>query len=101
MVSLRRLKTYQRAHRGDPDNEIYWKLLLKDISDREEVERPNDASTRAIRYAAVMNDRLWAMLQGERIWVRPVGKCLDLLGPHHLLIGGLCRKELGGLAGRV
>ena len=69
MVSLRRLETHRQAHLSDPDDAIYWRLLLRGITDFDQEERPNDASTRAIRYSAVMNDRLWAMLQGEQVRV--------------------------------
>ena len=69
MVSLRRLETHRQAHFSDPDDAIYWRLLLRGITDFDQSERPNDASTRAIRYSAIMNDRLWAMLQGERVSV--------------------------------
>ena len=69
MVSLRRLETHRQAHFSDPDDAIYWRMLMRGITDFDQAERPNDASTRAIRYSAVMNDRLWAMLQGERVRV--------------------------------
>ena len=39
------------------------------VLDMEPEERPTDALTRAIRYSAVMGDRLWAMVQGERLRV--------------------------------
>ena len=42
---------------------------MRGVLDFEPAERPNDASTWAIRYSAVMGDRLWAMVQGERLWV--------------------------------
>ena len=69
MVSLRRLETHWQAHLSDPDDAIYWRLLLRGITDFDAVERPNNASTHAIQYSAVMNNCLWAMLQGERVWV--------------------------------
>ena len=70
MVSIQHLETHRQAHLSDPDDAIYWRLLLRGIADLDVVERPNDASTRAIWYSAVMSDRLWAMVQGERVRVR-------------------------------
>ena len=69
MVSICRLETHRQAHLSDPDDAIYWRLLLQGIADLDSVEKPNDTLTRAIRYSAVMSDRLWAMVQGERVRV--------------------------------
>ena len=42
---------------------------MQGVLDMVPEERPNDASTRAIRYSAVMGDHLWAMVQEERFRV--------------------------------
>ena len=42
MVSLCRLETHQQAHLSDPDDAVYWRLLLWGIADLNAVERPND-----------------------------------------------------------
>ena len=69
IVSLERLQTFHGGLRADPDDAVFWNLLMRGVLDMEPEERPNDAATRAVRYSAVMGDRLWAMVQGERLWV--------------------------------
>ena len=69
IVLLERLQTFRGGLRVDPDDSVFWNLLMRGVRDLEPSERPNDGSTRAVRYSAVMGDRLWAMVQGERLWV--------------------------------
>ena len=69
IVSLKRLQTFRGGLRADPDDAVFWNLLMRGVLNMEPEERPNDASTRAIHYSAVMGDRLWVMVQGERLWV--------------------------------
>ena len=69
IVSLERLQTFRGGLRADPDDAVFWNLLMRGVLDMEPEERPTDASTRAVRYSAVMGDRLWAMVQGERLRV--------------------------------
>ena len=69
IVSLERLQTFRGGLRADPDDAVFWQLLMRGVLDMEPEERPMDASTRAVRYSAVMGDRLWAMVQGERLRV--------------------------------
>ena len=69
IVSLERLQTFRGGLRADPDDAVFWNLLMRGVLDMEPEERPSDASTRAVRYSAVMGDRLWAMVQGERLRV--------------------------------
>ena len=69
IVSLERLQTFRGGLRTDPDDAVFWSLLMRGVLDMEPEERLNDASTRAVRYSAVMGDRLWAMVQGERLRV--------------------------------
>ena len=70
IVSLERLQTFRGGLRADPDDAVFWNLLMQGVLDMEPEERPTDASTRAVRYSAIMGDRLWAMAQGERLRVR-------------------------------
>ena len=73
IVSLERLQTFRGGLRADPDDAVFWNLLMRGVLDMEPEERPSDASTRAVCYSAVMGDRLWAMVQGERLrvcWLR-------------------------------
>ena len=69
IVSLERLQTFRGGLRADPDDAVFWNLLMRGVLDMEPEERPTDASTRAVRYLAVMGDRLWAMVQGESLRV--------------------------------
>ena len=69
IVSLERLQTFRGGLCADPDDAVFWQLLMRGVLDMEPEERPTDASTRAVRYSAVMGDRLWAMVQGERLRV--------------------------------
>ena len=69
IVSLERLQTFRGGLRADPDDAVFWNLLMCGVLDMTPEERPNDASIWTIRYSAVMGDRLWAMVQGERLRV--------------------------------
>ena len=69
IVSLERLQTFRGGLRADPDDAVFWNLLMRGALDLTPEERPNNASTRAIHYSAVMGDRLWAMVQGEHLRV--------------------------------
>ena len=73
--------------RADPDDAVFWNLLMRGVLDLEPEERPNDTSTRAICYSAIMGDRLWAMVQGERLRVCGL-RSHGLILPNHLDIGG-------------
>ena len=87
IVSLERLQTFRGGLRADPDDAVFWQLLMRGVLDMEPEERPNDASTRAVRYSAVMGDRLWAMVQGERLRVCRL-RSHGLIFANHLDIGG-------------
>ena len=69
IVSLECLQNFRGGLRADPDDAVFWSLLVRGVLDMEPEERPTNASTRAVRYSAVMGDRLWAMVQGERLRV--------------------------------
>ena len=69
IISLEHLQTFRGGLRANPDDAVFWNLLMQGVLNLEPEERPNDASTRAIHYLAVMGDQLWAMVQGERLWV--------------------------------
>ena len=87
IVSLERLQTFRGGLRADPDDAVFWQLLMRGVLDMEPEERPMDASTRAVRYSAVMGDRLWAMVQGERLRVCGLHSH-DLIFTNHLDTGG-------------
>ena len=87
IVSLERLQTFRGGLRADPDDAVFWNLLMRGVLDMEPEERPTDASTRAVRYSAVMGDRLWAMVQGERLRVCEL-RSYSLILPNRLDIGG-------------
>ena len=87
IVSLERLQTFRGGLRADPDDAVFWQLLMRGVLDMEPEERPTDASTRAVRYSAVMGDRLWAMVQGERLRVCRL-RSYGLIFTNHLDIGG-------------
>jgi len=52
------------------DDRVLLRLLDRGISDQSAFDRPFDASTRLMRFAAVMGDRLWSLLERERLRVR-------------------------------
>ena len=87
IVSLERLQTFRGGLRADPDDAVFWQLLMRGVLDMEPEERPTDASTRAVRYSAVMGDRLWAMVQGERLRVCRL-RSHGLIFTNHLDTGG-------------
>ena len=70
IVSLEHLQTFRGGLRANPDNSVFWNLLMRGVLDLEPEERPNDVLTQAICYSAVMGDQLWAMVQGEHLRVR-------------------------------
>ena len=86
IVSLERLQTFCGGLQTDPDTSVFWILLMRGVLDLEPSERPNDASTRAVRYSAVMGDRLWAMVQGECLRVCRLFSH-DVIPSNHLDIG--------------
>ena len=69
IVSLEHLQMFRGGLHADPDDAVFWNLLMQGVLDLEPEERPKDALTRAIRSTAVMGDCLWAMVQGEHLWV--------------------------------
>ena len=52
------------------DGSVLWGLLKTGLTDGRKEDRPFDASTRAMRYAAINDCRLWGMIIGERTRVR-------------------------------
>src|ERR1700689_2070465 len=53
----------------DPNQMILWKLLNMGTSDMPSTAKPWDASTRSMRHASAIGDRLWVELRKERIRV--------------------------------
>ena len=89
IVSLECLQTF-RGLRADPDDSVFWNLLMQGVLYLEPSERPNDASAQAVCYSAVMGDQLWAMVQGEHLRVCRL-RSHGLIPSNHLDIG----RELG------
>ena len=59
-------------HRGreeEKDNTFLYYLLKRGVVDLDQWDRPNDTSVRNLRYTAVVGDRLWGMIEGERLRV--------------------------------
>ena len=52
------------------DDRVLLRLLDRGISNQSAFNRPFDASTCSMRFAAVMGDRLWSLLERERLQVR-------------------------------
>ena len=96
IVSLERLQTFRGGLRADPDDAVFWSLLMRGVLDMEPEERPTDASTRAVRYSAVMGDRLWAMVQGERLRVCGL-RSHGLILPNCLDLGGTSGERREGV----
>ena len=53
-----------RGSEQNPNDAMMWTLLCQGV-----VNKPWDSSTRSMRYSAVLVDRLWGLLAGERTWV--------------------------------
>ena len=90
IVSLERLQTFRGGLRVDLNDSLFWNLLMRGVLDLEPLERPNDVSTRAVHYSAVMGDQLWAMVQGKHLRVCRL-RSHGLIPSNHLDIG----RELG------
>ena len=52
------------------DEQRLSRLLHMGVQDARGEDRPMDASTRSMRYSAVLADRLWSMVEAERDRVR-------------------------------
>ena len=52
------------------DDQVLLKLLERGITDQSAFDKPFNASTRSMRFAAVMGDCLWSLLERERLQVR-------------------------------
>ena len=59
------LEEYRERHTGpvaSPDSTILFHLLNRGLWDQKLVDVPQEASSRAIRYSAVMGERLWGQI---------------------------------------
>ena len=62
IVTSGRLKEDRERHTGpvaSPDSTILFHLLNRGLWDQQLVDAPQEASSRAIRYSAVMGEQLW------------------------------------------
>ena len=70
LVTLRRLDEAHRGHIQPRDDRVLYHLLRRGVIDQGPEDRPFDALTRAMRYAASLGDRLWDIALRERERVR-------------------------------
>ena len=59
-------RSLQRLPFGNDTDPVIQGMISLGIYDWDKVERPFDASTRAMRYTAVLGDRLWSLAKKER-----------------------------------
>ena len=62
IVASGRLEGDREKHTGpvaSPDSMVLFHLLNRGLWDQQLVDAPQEASSRAIRYSAVMGERLW------------------------------------------
>jgi len=52
------------------NDQVLLKLLERGVTDQSAFDRPFNASTHSMRFTAVMGDRLWLLLERERLRVR-------------------------------
>jgi hypothetical protein len=59
----------ERGEFASMDESVLWAAISRGSVDGQPQDRPMDASTRAIRFASVVGDRLWGMyaLQQEQV----------------------------------
>ena len=70
LVTLRRLDEVHWGWIQPYDDQVLYHLLRRGVIDQGPEDRPFDASTRAIRYAASLGDCLWDIALRERERVR-------------------------------
>ena len=67
MVSSRYLEAHHRGrHRDDPHGQHFYWLLRRGIVNPSLEDRCNEFTVRSLRYSAIIGERLWAMIEGER-----------------------------------
>ena len=62
IVASGRLEEVREKHTGpvaSPDSTVLFHLLNRGLWDQQLVDAPQEVSSRAIRYSAVMGERLW------------------------------------------
>src|ERR1700753_1962171 len=59
-------RSLQRLPFGNDTDPVIQGMISLGIYNWDKVERPFDASTRAMRYTAVLGDRLWSLAKKER-----------------------------------
>ena len=65
VVASGRLEGDREKHTGpvaSPDSTVLLHLLNRGLWDQQLVDAPQEASSRAIRYSAVMGERLWGQI---------------------------------------
>ena len=78
IVSLERLQTFCGGLRADPDDSVFWNLLMRGVLDMAPEERPNDVSARAVRYSAVMGSLMGDGPRGASSGMWATSSCLIL-----------------------
>ena len=75
MVTDRYMAGIRRSGVRRPNDEkALYQLIQDGITDASDLDKPRSSSTRSMRYAAVMADRLWAIVEREK---RRVSSSLD------------------------
>ena len=70
LVTLRRLDEVHRGLIQPYDDRVLYHLLRRGVIDHSPEDRPFDALTRVMRYAASLGDHLWDIALRERERVR-------------------------------
>lgn len=69
IVASSRLEV-RRGVQLEADSQVLFHLLNRGIWDQDFTDAPRDGASRAIRYAAVMGERLWRIADGNTLLVR-------------------------------
>ena len=75
IVAAGRLEDCREEYTGPtarPDSTVLFHLLNRGLWDQQAVDAPQEASSRAIRYSAVMGERLWGHIATNTAHVSPL-----------------------------
>jgi hypothetical protein len=66
IIANRHLWRVRQKRQLTTDEMFLGRCIQMGTTDMDARDKPNDASTRAMRFASVMGDRLWGLLEVER-----------------------------------
>ena len=70
--SVRYIEEFHRGVRSEDGSNLHlFNLIRRGLVDPEQEDKMSEATTRAMRYTAIVGERLWAMVEGERARVSP------------------------------